>query len=64
MTQLCFSPVAGRRVGPIRSCQHHLPRLHGHRDIRLRPQGDEGYLERQDPYGVSQAFRIARPSHS
>ena len=46
-------PFSCRRVGPVRSRQHCLPWLHGHRNLRLRTQGDQGHVEGQDSYGVS-----------
>lgn len=43
--------VARRGMGQVRSRQHSLAWLHGHRDFQLRAAGDQSHLEVEDPNG-------------
>jgi hypothetical protein len=48
---ILYRQMFGSRMGWICPSKYHLPWLHRNRDLRLRPQRNEGHLERQDSYG-------------
>lgn len=57
-----FRQIAGYRVGWLREGELGISRLHQHRDLVLRLQGDQECVERQDPHGVSADIRLPYPA--